>query len=40
VVALFSAAGAAEVRVFRDLGDRDRVVTGLKKPLDKSPPDR
>ncbi len=40
VAALFTAAGAQGVRVVRDLGDRDRVVTGLKKPLDKSPSDR
>ncbi len=31
VAALFTAAGAREVRVVRDLSDRDRVVTGLKK---------
>jgi release factor glutamine methyltransferase len=36
VAALFAEAGAEAVRVVRDLGDRDRVVTGLKKPLDKS----
>jgi release factor glutamine methyltransferase len=38
VVALFTAAGAQDVRLVRDLADRDRVVTGVKKPLDKSPP--
>jgi release factor glutamine methyltransferase len=38
VMALFAAAGAKDVRLVRDLGDRDRVVTGVKKPLDKSPP--
>jgi release factor glutamine methyltransferase len=37
VAALFVAAGAQGVRVVRDLGNRDRVVTGVKKPLDKSP---
>ena len=41
VAALFVAAGAEAVKVVRDLSDRDRVVTGLKKkPLDKSPSDR
>lgn len=40
VAALFADAGAEAVRVVRDLGDRDRVVTGLKKPLDKSSPNR
>ncbi|HSV03717.1 MAG TPA: peptide chain release factor N(5)-glutamine methyltransferase [Phenylobacterium sp.] len=34
VEALFRAAGAAEVTTLRDLGDRDRVVTGAKKPLE------
>ncbi|MDB5446939.1 MAG: hemK [Phenylobacterium sp.] len=34
VEALFRAAGAAEVQTLRDLGDRDRVVAGLKKPLE------
>lgn len=33
VSALFRKAGAADVRVVRDLGDRDRVVTGTKKAL-------
>lgn len=36
VSALFTAAGADGVRVVRDLGDRDRVVTGLKNPLGNS----
>jgi release factor glutamine methyltransferase len=31
---LFRAAGAAEIATLRDLGDRDRVVVGLKKPLE------
>ena len=39
VAALFAAAGVEAVRVVRDLSDRDRVVTGLKKPLDKSSPE-
>lgn len=34
VEALFRAAGAAEVRTTRDLGDRDRVVAGSKNPLE------
>lgn len=34
VEALFRKAGAADVRTVRDLGDRDRVVTGAKKPLE------
>lgn len=34
VEALFEAAGAAEVFTARDLSDRDRVVAGLKKPLE------
>lgn len=33
VEALFRAAGATEVATIRDLGDRDRVVTGVKNPL-------
>ncbi len=33
VLALFQQAGTTDVRVVRDLGDRDRVVTGLKKTL-------
>jgi release factor glutamine methyltransferase len=33
VLALFRAAGAEGLRVVRDLGDRDRVVTGFKKAL-------
>lgn len=36
VRALFEAAGADAVQVVRDLGDRDRVVTGLKNPLGNS----
>jgi release factor glutamine methyltransferase len=34
VEALFREAGAAEVRTVRDLADRDRVVTGVKKALE------
>jgi release factor glutamine methyltransferase len=34
VEALFRAAGAAEVATQRDLGDQDRVVTGMKNPLE------
>jgi release factor glutamine methyltransferase len=34
VEALFRRAGAAEVRTRRDLSDRDRVVEGLKNPLE------
>jgi release factor glutamine methyltransferase len=34
VEALFRAAGAEAVETVRDLGDRDRVVTGQKKPLE------
>ncbi|MDB5493481.1 MAG: hemK [Phenylobacterium sp.] len=34
VEALFRAAGAADVRTTRDLGDRDRVVAGSKNPLE------
>ncbi len=33
VRALFEQSGAADVRVIRDIGDRDRVVAGSKKPL-------
>lgn len=33
VAALFTAAGVEQVRVVRDLGDRERVVTGVKKTL-------
>jgi release factor glutamine methyltransferase len=33
VAALFEVMGAESVRVVRDLGDRDRVVTGVKKTL-------
>lgn len=34
VQALFQAAGAAEVTTVQDLGQRDRVVTGVKNPLE------
>lgn len=34
VEALFRKAGAAGVQTIRDLGDRDRVVAGTKKPLE------
>jgi release factor glutamine methyltransferase len=34
VEGLFRAAGAAGVQTLRDLGDRDRVVAGVKKPLE------
>ncbi|MFI4963855.1 MAG: peptide chain release factor N(5)-glutamine methyltransferase [Caulobacterales bacterium] len=34
VEALFREAGAAEVQTLRDLGDRDRVVAGVKKALE------
>lgn len=40
VAALFSAAGALSVNVRNDLGDRERVVWGVKKALDKSPTGR
>lgn len=36
VAALFRDAGAREVRIVRDLSDRDRVVTGLKKTFGQS----
>jgi len=36
VEALFRAAGAQQVVSLRDLGDRDRVVAGMKKPLEKN----
>ena len=36
VEALFREAGAFNVRTQRDLSDRDRVVTGLKNPLESS----
>jgi len=36
VEALFRAAGAQQVVSLRDLGDRDRVVAGVKKPLEKN----
>jgi len=35
VEALFRAAGAAALTTLRDLGDRDRVVTGAKNPLER-----
>lgn len=35
VEALFQAAGADQVQTIRDLSDRDRVVAGVKKPLEK-----
>jgi len=34
VEALFRAAGARDIATLRDLGDRDRVVTGAKNPLE------
>ena len=34
VEALFRTAGAVDVRTIRDLGDRDRVVSGVKKTLE------
>lgn len=34
VEALFRGAGGLDVRTVRDLGDRDRVVTGVKNPLE------
>jgi release factor glutamine methyltransferase len=37
VSAFFSEAGASSVNVRKDLGDRERVVWGVKKALDKSP---
>ncbi|HTK34850.1 MAG TPA: peptide chain release factor N(5)-glutamine methyltransferase [Caulobacteraceae bacterium] len=40
VSALFEAAGADAVRVVKDIGLRDRVVAGVKKPLGKSTPSR
>jgi release factor glutamine methyltransferase len=40
VAALFSEGGAVLVSVRNDLGDRERVVWGFKKALDKSPSDR
>lgn len=36
VEALFRDAGAFNVATIRDLGDRDRVVTGMKNPLEKN----
>ena len=40
VKSLFAAAGAEDIAVHRDLGDRDRVVAGTKKPLGKQQPSR
>jgi release factor glutamine methyltransferase len=40
VQALFAAAGAEGVRTVKDLGARDRVVAGVKKPLGKELPTR
>jgi len=37
VEALFEDAGAVGVQTIRDLGDRDRVVAGRKKPLENRP---
>jgi release factor glutamine methyltransferase len=37
VRSLFSQANLEDVRVVRDLSDRDRIVTGARKPLDKGP---
>ena len=37
VEALFREAGAAALQTLRDLGDRDRVVAGSKKPLETPP---
>src|SRR6202012_2624886 len=34
VEALFREAGGAEVQTLKDLGDRHRVVAGMKKPLE------
>jgi len=34
VTALFQTAGGLNVRTVRDLGDRDRVITGIKNPLE------
>jgi release factor glutamine methyltransferase len=36
VLGLFHEAGAEGLRIVRDLGDRERVVTGFKKPLGNS----
>src|SRR4029450_9342626 len=36
VEALFREAGAQGVQTLRDLADRDRVVAGVKKPLEKN----
>jgi release factor glutamine methyltransferase len=40
VVALFETSGAEAIGVRKDLGDRDRVVTGAKKALGKPPSNR
>jgi release factor glutamine methyltransferase len=40
VTRLFEGAGAEGVRVVKDLGVRDRVVAGTKKPLGNPPPSR
>jgi release factor glutamine methyltransferase len=40
VVALFETSGAEALSVRKDLGDRDRVVTGAKKALGKPPSNR
>ncbi|MBX7249389.1 MAG: peptide chain release factor N(5)-glutamine methyltransferase [Caulobacteraceae bacterium] len=37
---LFVAAGASQVEIVKDLGDRERVVTGLKNSLGNHPPTR
>ena len=37
VEALFRQAGAGEVQTLRDLADRDRVVAGVKNPLESPP---
>jgi len=40
VKALFEAAGAERVEIVKDLSDRERVVTGAKNSLGKTPPTR
>ena len=40
VTLLFETAGAEAVKAHRDLGDRDRVVAGVKKPLGNQGPNR
>jgi release factor glutamine methyltransferase len=37
VESLFRAAGALNVVTVKDLSNHDRVVTGIKNPLEKSP---